>query len=74
MESGMSSASSLACALIIALLGAGVLAQIKATHIVVPTESDVWVCTSYDGKSRSCKPAYEVRRFLLSEARDDCGP
>lgn len=62
-------------ALAFLLLGVALLcAQIPVKRIVVPAGADVWICTSYDGASRSCKPAYDVRRYLLGNARDDCGP
>jgi hypothetical protein len=42
-------------------------------HLLIPTSADLLVCAPYE-HGRSCKTAWEVQRFILGNARDDCGP
>lgn len=42
--------------------------KVKKIVLIDPT---VWVCAPYP-HGRSCKPADDVTRYLLGNARDDC--
>lgn len=67
----------LVLAVILALVGVALAAPPAKPsgppRLDIPTSAALLVCAPYT-HGRSCKTAWEVQRFILGNARDDCGP